>query len=442
MPELRTGSLCTGYGGIEIAVHAVLGGSVAFVAENDADASAVLAARLPGVPNLGDLTAVDWASVEPVHLLTAGFPCQDVSQAGMRAGLRHGNRTGVWHEVARAIAEMRPPLVLLENVPGLLSARGDEPTDEHLAAERARDSTNSLITWLQTAEAVAMAKGDDRRARQVRARTARVLGLRKRKVARCKWHERRLVRAIGTVLRSLAGLGYDAVWTSLPAAAAGAPHRRNRVFILAWAADAAGGSGPGQPGIADQGRALVGTVAGAGAGDRPGHPAQGVPGLVGGAGVQRDAADAAGIRRSGNGAVPGDGARNASRGPGADDRRAAGDPPGASRQQRREPAPGQEEGGRAHADAGRPGGAPAADPADGGRHELDDGSEPRAHGAEPGGGGTPAPGDDRGGSLAAAADAGHGRIRHRSGCGANQGGARRADGGAEIGQRKVGRQRA
>ena len=72
---MRIGSLCSGYGGLDAAVREVLGGELAFVADNDPDKSAILAYRFPGVPNLGDLEAVDWSAVEPVDVLTAGFPC-------------------------------------------------------------------------------------------------------------------------------------------------------------------------------------------------------------------------------------------------------------------------------------------------------------------------------------------------------------------------------
>ena len=97
----RIGSLCTGYGGLDAAVEEVIGGELAWVADIDPGASAILAHRFPSLPNLGDISAVDWSAVEPVDVLTAGFPCQDVSCAGGRAGLREGNRTGVWAYVAR-----------------------------------------------------------------------------------------------------------------------------------------------------------------------------------------------------------------------------------------------------------------------------------------------------------------------------------------------------
>jgi len=222
----RIGSLCSGYEGIGLAVQEVLGGELAWVADNDEGAAAILAHRFPAVKNLGDITVADWSAVEPVDVLTAGFPCQDVSAAGKRAGLRKGTRSGVWTEVCQAIAALRPGLVVIENVRGLLTARGDEPTDEHLRAEAARDAAVRLVWWLDNELGIALSKGDGDRVRRIRVRAARVMGARRRAVARCLWHERRLVRAIGTVLGSLADLGYDARWAVVSAADTGAPHKR------------------------------------------------------------------------------------------------------------------------------------------------------------------------------------------------------------------------
>ena len=55
--------------------------------EWDEEPSKVLAARWPGVPNYRDVRTVDWAAVEPVDIMCGGFPCQDVSLAGRRAGI-------------------------------------------------------------------------------------------------------------------------------------------------------------------------------------------------------------------------------------------------------------------------------------------------------------------------------------------------------------------
>ena len=56
------------------------------------------------------MTQVDFTQVEPVDVLTGGFPCQDLSLAGKRAGLKDGTRSGLWSEFARAIETIRPRL--------------------------------------------------------------------------------------------------------------------------------------------------------------------------------------------------------------------------------------------------------------------------------------------------------------------------------------------
>jgi DNA (cytosine-5)-methyltransferase 1 len=80
-PQLLVGSLCTGYGGLDLAVELVLGGQLAWYAETDRHAQTVLSARWPAVTNLGDIRTIDWTGVPPVDVLTAGFPCQDISNA-------------------------------------------------------------------------------------------------------------------------------------------------------------------------------------------------------------------------------------------------------------------------------------------------------------------------------------------------------------------------
>ncbi len=117
--RLRSGSLCTGYGGLDLAAAAVLGARLAWCAESDRHAAAVLAARYPHVPNLGDITALDWAAVPPVDLITAGWPCQDISYAGPGAGITEGTRSGLWLTIAGGLRQLRPSYVFLENVAAL-----------------------------------------------------------------------------------------------------------------------------------------------------------------------------------------------------------------------------------------------------------------------------------------------------------------------------------
>ena len=138
---------------------------VVWQCESDPWARAVLARHWPGVPCYPDVAKLAGADIEPVDVLCGGFPCQGLSDAGLRLGLLDP-RSGLWSEFARLIRELHPGWVVVENVPGLL------------------------------------------------------------------------VRGMGRVLGDLAASGYDAEWDCLPASAFGAPHRRDRVWIVAYPAAA------------------------------------------------------------------------------------------------------------------------------------------------------------------------------------------------------------
>lgn len=157
------GSLCTGYGGLDMGVAAALGGTanLAWVADNDPHITRLFARRFPGSPNLGDLSAVRWPRVERVDVITAGFPCQDVSAAGSDAGIVKGKRSSVWSYVLDAVRHLRPRLLVLENVAAL------------------------------------------------------------------RW------RGLDQLLADLAQAGYDARWRCVRACDIGAPHQRERVFVVA-----------------------------------------------------------------------------------------------------------------------------------------------------------------------------------------------------------------
>lgn len=92
----RIGSICSGYGGLDRAAEEFFGAETVWHVEYDTAPAKILEHHWPDVPNFGDLTAVDWSTVEPVDIVSAGFPCQDVSGAGRMAGLRPGTRTGLW----------------------------------------------------------------------------------------------------------------------------------------------------------------------------------------------------------------------------------------------------------------------------------------------------------------------------------------------------------
>lgn len=134
----------------------------------------VLALRFPRSQLFGDIQRVQATQLRPVDVMVGGFPCQDISSAGLRAGIK-GSRSGLWFEFARLIGELRPAIVMLENA------------DEITAPIRER-------------------------------RTGRITDC-----------------APGfAVLASLAEMGFDAQWGIVPASAAGAPHKRDRWWCIAW----------------------------------------------------------------------------------------------------------------------------------------------------------------------------------------------------------------
>lgn len=115
---MRVGSLCQGIGGADLALEAH-GHTVAWGAEFDPAPASVCAHHWPDVPNHGDITTIDWGAVEPVDILSAGYPCQPFSTAGRRQGTNDDRH--LWPAVRHAVASLRPRYVFLENVRGHLS---------------------------------------------------------------------------------------------------------------------------------------------------------------------------------------------------------------------------------------------------------------------------------------------------------------------------------
>ena len=115
---MKFGSLFSGVGGMDLGLERA-GLECRWQIENDPYAVRVLEKHWPDVTRYGDITEVDFGSVEPVELLAGGFPCQDLSYAGKGLGLS-GPRSGLWSEFKRAVRVVGPRLVLVENVPALL----------------------------------------------------------------------------------------------------------------------------------------------------------------------------------------------------------------------------------------------------------------------------------------------------------------------------------
>ena len=155
---LTFGSLFSGIGGIDLGLERA-GMQCRWQSEIEPYACQVLKKHWPDTPNLGDVTQIDWSTVERTDVVAGGYPCQPFSVAGARKGEfdpRH-----LWPYFRDCICILRPRYALLENVSGHLS-----------------------------------------------------LGF-------------------GHVLGDLAAIGYDARWDCIPAAAVGAPHLRDRVFVIA-----------------------------------------------------------------------------------------------------------------------------------------------------------------------------------------------------------------
>ena len=142
-----------------MAVEAFYEAETVWMSDINKASSKVIAERWQ-LPNLGDLKQVNWGDVEPVDILTAGYPCQPFSNAGLRKGANDPRH--LWPTIKEIISRLRPSIVILENVRGHLT-----------------------------------------------------LGFKE-------------------VLQDLTQIGYDARWQIVRASDAGAPHRRERLFVIAY----------------------------------------------------------------------------------------------------------------------------------------------------------------------------------------------------------------
>lgn len=137
--NLSLGSLFDGSGGFPLA-GSLCGIEPKWASEVEPYPIAVTRERFPNMKHLGDISKINGAEVEPVDIITFGSPCQDMSVAGKRAGLKHEDngdeettRSGLFMEAVRIIKEMRkatngeyPKFALWENVPGAFSSNKGE----------------------------------------------------------------------------------------------------------------------------------------------------------------------------------------------------------------------------------------------------------------------------------------------------------------------------
>lgn len=174
MSKLQVLDLFSGIGGFSLGLERTGGFETVAFCEIEPFPRAVLAKHWPEVPCYEDVrgltaNALRADGISGVDVITGGFPCQDLSVAGRRAGIVDGSRSGLWSEITRLVGELRPRFVIVENVANLLSGPSEQPGG-----------------WF------------------------------------------------GRVLGDLAELGYDAEWENIPSSALGAPHRRERVWLVAY----------------------------------------------------------------------------------------------------------------------------------------------------------------------------------------------------------------
>lgn len=123
---IKIGSLFAGIGGFELGLErAIPGAKTIWQVEQNAFCQKVLAKHWPDAKIYNDVRNITKDNVQPIDILCGGFPCQDISLAGKGEGL-HGKKSGLWWEMLRIISELRPRIVVMENVAAVLIRGGCE----------------------------------------------------------------------------------------------------------------------------------------------------------------------------------------------------------------------------------------------------------------------------------------------------------------------------
>ena len=126
---ITCGSLFAGIGGFELGAQwafeaAGIPHKVLFQVEQNKFCQKVLKKHWPEAQIFDDVRAVGRHNLPDVDILMGGFPCQDISVAGLQKGIINGKKSSIWFEMLRVIGELRCPIVVLENVPAILRVGG------------------------------------------------------------------------------------------------------------------------------------------------------------------------------------------------------------------------------------------------------------------------------------------------------------------------------
>jgi len=124
MTKLRILDLFSGIGGFSLGLERTGGFETVAFCEIDNHAKKVLNKHWPNVPIYEDVVNLNYEG--KVDVITGGFPCQDLSVAGKKAGLQ-GERSGLWGHMFRIIRDLRPKYVIIENVSNLLAGPSEQP---------------------------------------------------------------------------------------------------------------------------------------------------------------------------------------------------------------------------------------------------------------------------------------------------------------------------
>lgn len=137
---MRIGSLFSGIGGLELGLEMAGVGDVAWQVELDPWCRAVLARHWPNADrSVCDVTEAGPWNLEQVEVICGGFPCQDVSCAGIGAGLS-GARSGLWREYLRIVDECKPTDARAE-------AHQAAPVDRDVASPQSSSRGTGRGSW-------------------------------------------------------------------------------------------------------------------------------------------------------------------------------------------------------------------------------------------------------------------------------------------------------